>query len=70
LLLFDCKKKIAESRKEKVTFGKRSEEQELDTTWSLPEPAAATATSPARKKAVKRTKKFGAPDQKRCHWRN
>jgi len=55
--------KIAESRKKKVAFGKRSEERELDTTCS-PEPAAATATSPAKKKAVKRKKKFGAPDKK------
>ena len=52
--------KIAESRKKKVAFGKRrSEERELDTTCS-PEPAAATASSPAKKKAVNRKKKFGA----------
>jgi hypothetical protein len=49
-----------QSLSKKVAFGKR---QELDTTC-LSEPAAATATSPAKKMAVKRKKKFCSPDKK------
>ena len=57
------KSKLQSLGRKNVAFGKRSEERELDTTC-LPEPATATATSPAKKKAVKRKKKFGAPDKK------